>query len=75
VKCAIPENATDVVLVIGAQEIAVVGRITNLRNGFRYCFLCPQCGKAYESLYAADFDSWRCRKCIGAVYASTRKIG
>lgn len=74
VRCAIPSRATGAVLTVGAQEIAVIGRQTNLRNGFRYCFLCPQCDKAYESLYAADLGSWQCRLCIGAVYASTRKI-
>lgn len=74
VKGAIPSHATSAILTIGAQEIGVVGRLTNLRNGYRYCFACPECGKAYESLYTADLGSWRCRVCVGAVYASTRKI-
>jgi hypothetical protein len=74
VKSAIPSQATSAVLAIGLQEIGVIGRMTNLRNGYRYCFICPQCGKAYESLYAADFGSWACRVCVGANYASTRKI-
>ena len=74
VKGAIPACATSVVLTIGTEEIAIIGRVTNLHNGYRYCFLCPQCGKPYESLYAADLGSWLCRLCVGAVYASTRKV-
>jgi hypothetical protein len=74
VKAAIPPRAVSALLNVGSQEIAVIGRLTNLRNGYRYCFLCPQCGGAYESLYAADFGLWLCRVCVGAVYASTRKI-
>lgn len=74
VKDAIPLHATSAILTVGMQEIGVIGRLTNLRNGYRYCFLCPECGKAYESLYAIDLGSWRCRLCVGLVYASTRKI-
>lgn len=74
VKGAIPLRATSAVLEVGTQEVAVFGKLTNLHNGFRYCFLCPECNKAHESLYAADLGSWRCRVCVGAVYASTRKI-
>lgn len=75
VRDAIPLYATRALLIVGTQEITVIGRVTNLHNGYRYCFLCPQCGNAYESLYVADLGSWRCRLCVGAVYASTRKIG
>jgi ribosomal protein L37AE/L43A len=74
VKGVIPSQAASAILTLGTQEVAVIGRITNLHNGHRYCFVCPQCGKAYESLYAADFSLWLCRVCVGAVYASTRKI-
>ena len=73
-KDAIPSKATSTILEVDTQEVAVVGRLTNLRNGYRYFFLCSECGKAFESLYAADLGPWRCRVCIGAVYASTRKI-
>ena len=73
-KSAIPPKATTAVLEIGKQEVVVIGKLTNLRNGYRYCFLCPECGRAYESLYAADLGAWCCRVCVGAVYASTRKI-
>lgn len=74
VKEAIPSLAISATLECDGQDVAVIGRMTNLRNGYRYCFLCPECGKAVESLYVADLGSWRCRLCIGAVYASTRKI-
>lgn len=74
VQDAIPSKATSAVLELNTQEVAVIGRPTNLRNGYRYCFLCPKCDKPYESLYAVDLGSWQCRLCIGAVYASTRKI-
>ena len=74
VKAVIPPQSVSATLEVGGQDVAVAGRITNLRNGYRYCFLCPECGKAVESLYTADLSYWRCRLCIGAVYASTRKI-
>ena len=74
VQGAIPSKATSAVLELNTQEVAIIGRPTNLRNGYRYCFRCPQCCKAYESLYAVDLGAWRCRVCVGAVYASTRKI-
>ncbi len=74
VKGAIPLRAVSAVLDIGTQEIGVVGKLTNLSNGYRYYFLCPQCHVRFESLYATDLGTWRCRVCVGAVYASTRKI-
>lgn len=74
VKEAIPFRAVSATLELGDQEVAVLGRVTNLGNGLRYCFSCPLCGKAVESLYAADLGTWQCRVCVGAVYASTRKI-
>ncbi|TSC57255.1 MAG: hypothetical protein Greene041662_1014 [Candidatus Peregrinibacteria bacterium Greene0416_62] len=74
VKGAIPGNSTGAVLEVGSQELSIIGRLTNLGNGFRYCFLCPECRRPYESLYSADLGSWQCRRCVGAVYASTRKI-
>jgi ribosomal protein L37AE/L43A len=74
VKGVIPANAMNAVLEIGTQEISVIGRLTNLHNGYRYCFLCPACRSPHESLYMADLGSWQCRRCVGAVYASTRKI-
>lgn len=71
-KAAIPPKATRAILLIGTQEVNVIGRLTNLRNGYRYCFLCPQCSKPFESLFMADFGHWVCRVCVGGVYASTR---
>lgn len=74
VKGAIPPKAISAILMIGTQEVNVTGRFTNLRNGYRYCFLCPKCSKPYESLFMTDFGGWVCRVCVGAVYASTRSI-
>lgn len=74
VKAAIPLRAASATLDIGPQEIGVIGRLTNLKNGYRYSFLCPQCGRAFESLYRTDLGSWLCRACVGAVYASSRKM-
>ncbi len=72
VSGAIPQKATHATLMIGTQEVNVIGRHTNLRNGYRYYFLCPKCSKPYESLFMADFGQWVCRLCVGGVYASTR---
>jgi len=72
VKAVIPKNAVTAILEIGTQEIGVTGKLTNLHNGYRYCFLCPQCSKSFESLFMSDFGGWVCRACIGAVYKSTR---
>ncbi len=57
----IPKGAVGAVLDIGKEEIKVIGRLTNLRNGYRYFFLCPVCLKPYESLFMADFGGWLCR--------------
>ncbi len=73
VRDAIPKGAVSAQLEVGTEGIQAIGRLTNLRNGYRYCFLCPKCSKPYESLYKSDFGEWLCRECIGLVYASTRK--
>lgn len=73
IKSAIPANATFATLEIGTQILQVIGKLTNLKNGFRYYFLCNDCGKPYEALYSANFAPYKCRNCIGGVYASTRK--
>ncbi len=72
-KDAIPKRATAVTFEIGTQAIGVIGRLTNLRNGYRYCFICPRCSRSYENLFKADFGRWLCRVCNDAVYASTSK--
>lgn len=72
VSAAIPKNATSLILDVGKGQLEVIGRLTNLNNGYRYYFLCPKCSKPYESLFISDFGSWLCRVCTGAVYASTR---
>ena len=77
VRDAIPKNALEATLEIGGQEMRIVGRITNLKNGYRYCFICSSCERPYESLYRTDFSQWACRNCsqngIGLNYLSTRK--
>jgi len=73
VKAAIPQNAVEVTLEVGAQTICVVGKITNLGNGYRYFFVCSRCERLYETLYRADLGWFKCRNCIGLVYCSTRK--
>lgn len=73
VKEAIPYNAIEATLEVGEQIVRVVGRLTNLRNGYRYFFVCSRCGKPYETLYRADLGWFECRNCIGCVYASSRK--
>lgn len=70
---AIPKGAVTMTLEIGTEEIQVIGRLTNLHNGYRYCFLCPKCHKPHESLCMAYFGGWVCRVCAGVVYASTMK--
>ncbi len=72
-KDVIPKGATAATFEIGTQEISVIGKVTNLRNGYRYYFICPKCLKPYESLFKSDFGSMKCRVCIGAVYTSTKK--
>jgi hypothetical protein len=73
VKAAIPYHAQSATLEVGTQVIQVTGRLTNLKNGYRYCFVCIGCRKPYETLYRTDFGEYSCRKCIGLVYWSTRK--
>jgi DNA-directed RNA polymerase subunit RPC12/RpoP len=74
VKEAIPHNAMEVTLEIGDQIVHVVGRLTNLRNGYRYFFVCSRCGRPYENLYRQDFSEYQCRQCMGLIYASSAKI-
>lgn len=73
VRAAIPKNAIEATLEIGEHEVRVVGRITNLKNGYRYCFVCYECKRPYESLFRTDFGQFSCRNCTGIVYCSTRK--
>ncbi|MBU1124119.1 hypothetical protein KJ652_06065 [Patescibacteria group bacterium] len=73
VKVAIPKNSLEVTLGAGSQILRVIGKLTNLKNGYRYYFLCSYCGKPYEALYSVNFAPYTCRKCLGGVYASTRK--
>ena len=75
VKEAIPHNALEVTIEVGTQEVRVVGKLTNLKNGYRYFFICGGCDKLYESMYCSDFSLYVCRNCLGCVYASTRKYG
>jgi hypothetical protein len=69
VKAAIPHRALRARLDLNQQQVEVIGRLTNLKNGYRYFFLCPCCGKPHEALYCADFSDYRCRECAGLLYA------
>jgi hypothetical protein len=74
VRAAIPHRAMRFILQVGHQELGVIGRLTNLKNGYRYFFLCSSCEKPYESLYRKDFGGYECRECLGLVYASCMKV-
>jgi predicted RNA-binding Zn-ribbon protein involved in translation (DUF1610 family) len=58
----------------GMQELQISACRTNLDNGYRYYLLCPQCGKAFMSLYCRDFGQYACRKCLGLFYASSMRV-
>lgn len=68
---AIPTNTIAATITIGSQELEIVGRITNLKNGYRYFFLCPSCGYSHEYLYQKDFSLLACRVCHGLKYSSS----
>ncbi|OIO55544.1 hypothetical protein AUJ46_01080 [Candidatus Peregrinibacteria bacterium CG1_02_54_53] len=74
VRAAIPNQAIGAVLQVGSQAIKVVGRVTNLKNGYRYFFLCADCQELFESLYSTDFGHFKCRNCLGLMYASSAKV-
>ncbi len=74
VREAIPKNAVAATLRVGEQEIAAIGRLTNLQNGYRYFFLCPRCGKPHESLFRRDLSTWGCPECLDLVYACCAKV-
>ncbi|MFH1011697.1 MAG: hypothetical protein V1784_10750 [bacterium] len=75
VQALIPTNAVSAVLQVGMQEIAVRGSFTNLKNGYRYHWLCPQCGCPHETLYRRDMGAWGCRVCLGLGYGSQLRRG
>lgn len=78
VQAAIPQHALAVTLQLegrfGLQDVQVVGVLTNLRNGYRYYFLCPECNQAFLSLYRQDFGQYACRRCLGLFYASSMRV-
>jgi hypothetical protein len=74
VSAAIPYNATALILDIGKEQLNITGRLTNLKNGYRYFFLCPQCHKPFESLYRRDYSVLLCRYCLGLIYATSAKL-
>jgi len=71
-KAVIPKNVTEITLEVGSQNIIIVGRLTNLKNGYRYFIVCSQCEKPYVALYRTDLGQFECRNCVGLVYCSTR---
>lgn len=78
VQAAIPQNSLSTILQLegrfGLQDVQVVGKLTNLRNGYRYYFLCPQCDQAFITLYRQDFGQYACRRCLGLLYASSMRV-
>lgn len=74
IKAAIPRGTVSVTLEVGNEAIQAIGRLTNLKNGYRYFFLCPSCQKPCESLYRRYFSSLRCRTCQGLLYASSLRM-
>lgn len=78
VQAAIPQCSLAATLQLegrfGLQEVQVVGKLTNLGNGYRYYFLCPQCDEAFINLYRQDFGQYACRRCLGLFYASSMRV-
>jgi ribosomal protein L37AE/L43A len=78
IQAAIPRYSLAATLQLegrfGLQEVQVVGRLTNLRNGYRYFFLCPQCNQAFINLFRQDFGQYACRRCLGLFYASSMRV-
>ena len=62
VQAAIPKSSVAVTLQFegrsAAQEILVIGRLTNLQNGYRYYFVCPECQETFMNLYRRDFGRY-----------------
>lgn len=56
---------------VHVQEQPIVGRLTNLRNGYRHFFICTRCHRTFEILYCTLSGAWTCRNCAGLVYASS----
>ena len=73
VRPAIPASAIQATLLVGEQVVEVIGRLTNLHNGYRHHFLCPRCRTPRESLYRRDLSEYACRVCLGLVHASWMK--
>ncbi len=78
VRAAIPDFSIGAILQLegrfGIQELQVSGMLTNLRNGYRYYFLCPRCDQAFLNLYRQDCGQYACRRCLGLLYASSMRI-
>ena len=78
VQAAIPQSSLSAVLQIesgfGVEDVQVVGKLTNLHNGYRYYFVCPRCAAHYMSLYRKDFGQLACRECLGLLYSSSLRI-
>ncbi len=72
VKEAIPKGSTAVELAVGEGTLHLIGKLTNLGNGYRYFFLCPLCERPFESLYRKDFGGYACRECLNLIYRSSR---
>lgn len=78
VQAAIPKSSLAATLQLegrfGVQDLQIAGMLTNLKNGYRYYFICPRCDEAYSSLYRQDFGQYACRRCLGLFYASSMRV-
>lgn len=74
VRNAIPHGALVASIEVSsqgeAQEVKVIGMLTNLRNGYFYSFVCDRCQRRFKFLYRGFCGEWQCRECAGLTYAS-----
>lgn len=77
VRTAIPSGALAATIEVffqeEAQEVQVIGRLTNLRNGYLYSFVCVRCQCRFRILYQGFRGEWQCRGCAELIYASSLK--
>lgn len=76
-KAVIPPRAirAEVELESGddTETVRIIGKLTNLKNGYRHYLRCNRCERAQMILYRRDFGELACRCCLDLVYASSMK--
>ena len=73
IRHQIPKHSIGLVCTVNNQPIYIVGVPTNLNNGYRQFFLCPQCGNKHMKLYEYELSGLACRKCLDLDYSSSLK--